>query len=154
MAFREKIIWSTLLITLAIWGWYFAGFVTALKAGHFDQGAATGNFITTVILMVAVQAVTAILIAVTSGKGATLPADARERAFALEAYRPAYFVLSACVVTLMGAGPVLLRIANEWQPAPPPGMAPVLLANALLASLVLAQLAHSGWQIVRYRMGG
>jgi hypothetical protein len=154
MAFREKILWSSLAITLGIWGWYFAGFVGALKAGRFDQGAATGAFIQAVVLLVAIQVVAAIVIAIATGRDAGAPADAREKAFALEAYRPAYIVLSACVVTLMGAGSVLLRIANEWHPAPPPGMAPVLLANALLASLVLAQLVHSGWQIARFRMGG
>ena len=154
MAFREKIIWSTLVITLAIWGWYFAGFVTALQAGQFDQGAATGRFIVTVVLELIVQAGAAIVIAVSSGKAATRPPDDREKAFSLSAYRPAYIVLSACVVTLMLAGPILLRIANEWQPTPPAGLAPVLLGNALLASLVLAQVTHSGWQVLRYRMGG
>lgn len=154
MAFREKMLWASLATTLAIWGWYFAGFVADLGAGRFDQGAATGSFVGTVVLLVVVQIAVAIAAAVFAGRDAQAPADDRERAFALAAYRPAYFVLSAAVVTLMLAGPVLLRIANEWTPAPPPGMAPVLLGNALLLALVLAELVHSGWQIIRFRMGG
>lgn len=154
MAFREKITWSSLLTTLVIWGWYFTGFVTALRAGHFDQGAAVGSFIQAVVLIVIVQIVTSIVIAITSGREASAPADDREKAIALSAYRPAYFTLSACVVTLMVAGPILLRIANEWSPTPPADLAPVLLGNALLASLVLAELVHGGWQVIRYRMGG
>jgi len=154
MSFREKILWSSVASTLAIWGWYFAGFVAAFQGGHVDQGASVGNFILAVILLAAVQIVAAIVIAIMSGREATAPADAREKAFALSAYRPAYLVLSACVVTLMLAGPVLLRIANEISPAPPHDLAPVLLGNALLASLVLANLVHSAWQIVRFRMGG
>ena len=154
MAFREKITWSSLLTTLVIWGWYFTGFVAALRAGHFDQGAAVGSFIQAVALIVIVQIVTSIVIAITSGRDAAAPADDREKAIALSAYRPAYFTLSACVVTLMVAGPILLRIANEWSPTPPADLAPVLLGNALLASLVLAELVHGGWQVIRYRMGG
>lgn len=154
MAFREKILWSSLLTTLAIWGRYFTGFVGALRAGRFDQGAAVGSFIQAVFLIVVVQIVAAIVIAIASGREASAPADDREKAFALAAYRPAYFVLSGCVVTLMIAGPVLLRIADAWSPVPPAGMAPVLLGNALLLSLVLAELVHGGWQLFRYRMGG
>lgn len=154
MAFREKIIWSSLVTTLAIWGWYFTGFVTGLRAGHFDQGTAVGSFIQAVVLIVIVQVAAAIVLAIISGREASAPADDREKAIALSAYRPAYLVLSGCVVTLMVVGPILLRIANEWTPAPPADLAPVLLGNALLAALVLAELVHSGWQVFRYRMGG
>ena len=154
MAFREKMLWASLAATLGIWGWYFVRFVRALQAGNYDQGAATGDFISTVALVVVVHIVAAIVLAVVTGKEAGATADDREKAFALSAYRPAYYALSSAVVMLMLAGPVLLRIANEWQPAPPAGLAPVLLGNALLAALVLAELVHSGWQIVRFRMGG
>ena len=154
MAFREKILWSSLLITLAIWGWYFLGFVNALRAGHFDQGAATGSFVGTVVLLVIVQIIAAIVLAVFTGKSAGDPADDREKAFALAAYKPAYLTLSAAVATLMITGPVLMRIALEWTPAPPNDLAPIVLGNALLAAIVLAELVHSGAQIVRFRMGG
>src|ERR1044072_4835655 len=119
MASREKITWSSLLTALAIWGWYFTGFVTALRPGRFDQGAMVGSFLQAVVLIVIVQIATSIVVAITSPREASAPADDREKAIALSAYRPAYFVLSACVVTLMVLGPILLRIANEWTPTPP-----------------------------------
>jgi hypothetical protein len=154
MAFREKMLWASLILTLGIWGWYFARFAGAFRAGIFDQGAATGDFATSVFLIVVVQVVAAILIAIFTGRSADAPADDREKGFALAAYRPAYLVLVMGVVMLMLSGPVLLRIANEWQPAPPPGLAPILLGNALLFVLVLAEIVHSAYQIVRFRMGG
>lgn len=154
MAFREKILWSSLAITLGVWGWYFLGFVAALRGGRFDQGAATGSFIGTVVLLVIVQVVAAIVIAIASGREAGRPADDREKSFALAAYRPAYITLSATVVTLMLAGPVLMRVALEWTPAPPHDLAPIVLGNALLAAIVLAELVHTGAQLVRFRMGG
>ncbi|MES2444173.1 MAG: hypothetical protein V4574_15200 [Pseudomonadota bacterium] len=154
MAFREKMLWASLAVTLGIWGWYFIRFVGAMRAGIFDQGAATGDFAMSVTLIVIVQIVAATVIAIATGREANAPADDRERSFALAAYRPAYLVMTMGVVMLMLSGPVLLRIANEWQPAPPPGLAPILLGNGLLAVLVLAEIVHSGAQLVRFRMGG
>jgi hypothetical protein len=154
MAFREKMLWLSLAMTLGIWGWYFARFVGAWRAGIFDQGAATGDFAGTVTLIVIVQIVVAIVIAIFTGRATDSLADDRERSFALAAYRPAYLVLVMGVVMLMLSGPVLLRIANEWQPAPPPGLAPILLGNGLLFVLVLAEVVHSSAQIFRFRMGG
>jgi hypothetical protein len=154
MAFREKMLWVSSTATLVLWGWYFAGFIAQVRGGDFDQGAAVGSFVVTVMLLVAVQVVAAIVLAIMSGREAEAPADDREKAFALGGYRLAYFVLASLVAMLMLAGPVLLRIANEWTPAPPRGMAPVLLGNALLLALVAAELAHSGYQIIRYRRGG
>lgn len=154
MAFREKILWASGTLTLGIWGWYFSTFVAALKAGQFDQGAAVGSFVGTVILLVVVQIVASVVIAIFTGRAAVEPADDREKAFALAAYRPAYFTLAAMVVMLMLAGPILLRIALEWSPAPPNDLAPIVLGNALLLSLVLAELVHSGAQLIRFRLGG
>jgi hypothetical protein len=154
MAFREKMLWGSLGLTLGIWGWYFARFVGAMQAGIFDQAAAAADFATSVVLIVIVQIVVAIVIAIATGREADAPADDRERSFALEAYRPAYLVLAMGVVMLMLSGPVLLRLANEWQPAPPPGLAPILLGNALLFVLVLAEVVHSVAQLIRFRMGG
>lgn len=154
MTFREKMLWLTLATTLAIWGWYFAGFLADLRVGHFDPAHAIGGFVATVILLVIVHVVTATVVAVVTGRDVDALADDRERSFALAAYRPAYFMLSGLVVMLMLGGPVLLRFATHWAPAFSPDMAPILLGNALLASLVLAEIVHAGAQIIRLRTGG
>ena len=154
MAFREKMVWGSAITTLAIWGWYFLGFVNDLRAGTLDQGEATGDFASTVVLLVIVQMAVAIALSIAQWRDSQRPADDRERAIALYAYRAGHFTLSACVVMLMLAGPILLRVANEWTPAPPPGLTPVLLGNTLLFSLVLAELVYSAAQLIRYRLGG
>lgn len=154
MTFREKILLSSAAITLVIWGWYFSSVVGDLKAGRIDQGAMTGDFVLAVIVLTVVHIIAATVISIFAGKAANAPADDREKAYDIAAYRPAYYVLAGAVMTIMLFGPVLLRIANEWTPGPNPGLAPVLLGNALLASLVLAELVHSGWQLIRYRIGG
>lgn len=154
MAFREKMLWASFVVTLAIWGRYFIGFARDFGAGHFDQGEAIGAFVHAVTLLVTTQIVIAIVVAIISGREANAPADAREKEFARNAYRPAYFVLCSGVVILLLSGPVLLRIVTEWQTGAPPGMAPILLGNALLGILVLAELVHDGGQLIRFRMGG
>ena len=154
MAFREKTLWASLVSTLAIWGWYFAGFWGAMRASRYDQAAETGNFITAIFLIVVVQIVMAVVLALSSGKEADAPADDREKAIALLGYRSAYIALMLIVVMLMITGPILLRMAYPWSPAPPPGMAPVLMGNALLAALVIAEVANAVTQLYRFRKGG
>lgn len=154
MSFREKTLWASMVLTLGIWGWYFARFFAAFQARNFDQGAETGHFAMSVFLIVIVQIATAIIVAIFTGRDAGAPADDREKSFALAAYRPAYLTMCMGVVMLMLTGPILLRIANEWQPAPPPGLTPILLGNALLFVLVLSEIVHSIAQLIRFRMGG
>ena len=153
LAFREKTLWTSLVRTLAIWGWYFWGFSGAVRAGRYDQAAETGNFIAAILLIVMVQIVLAIILALSARKEANAPADDREKAIALLGYRSAYVALTVIVVMLMIAGPILLRIALEWAPAPPPSMAPVLMGNALLAALVIAEVANAATQLIRFRKG-
>ncbi|MBX3563952.1 MAG: hypothetical protein KF730_05165 [Sphingomonas sp.] len=154
MAFREKMLWASLASTLAIWGWYFWGFAGAVRAGRFDQAMETGDFILAIVLLVIVHIVLAVVLALMSGRDAQSPADDREKAIALLGYRSAYVTLSLIVVMLMITGPVLLRIAAEWTPAFPHGMAPVLTGNTLLAALVIAEVANSVTQLIRFRMEG
>lgn len=154
MAFREKMLWASLASTLVIWGWYFAGFAGAVRASRYDQAAETGNFITAIFLIVVVQIVMAIVLALTSGREANAPADDREKQIALLGYRSAYIALMLIVVMLMITGPILLRIAYDWSPAPPPAMAPVLMGNALLAALVVAEVANAVTQLIRFRREG
>lgn len=153
MAFREKTLWASLASTLAIWGWYFAGFAGAVQANRYDLAAETGNFILAIVLIVIVQIAMAIALALTSGRDADAPADDREKTIALLGYRSAYITLMLIVVMLMITGPILLHIAYDWSPAPPPAMAPVFMGNALLAALVIAEIANAVTQIVRFRKG-
>ncbi|WP_157073672.1 hypothetical protein [Sphingomonas soli] len=153
MAFREKMLWTSLASTLAIWGWYFAGFADAVRASRYDLAAETGNFVTAIILIVVVQIIMAAALALTSGREANAPADDREKTIALLGYRSAYIALMLIVVMLMITTPILLHIAYEWTPAPPPSMAPVFMGNALLAALVTAEVANAVTQIIHFRRG-
>jgi hypothetical protein len=154
LAFREKLLWASFVATLVIWGQYFIGFVAAIRRGEFDIETGIGEFVAAVVLLVIVQVIAAGVLALVSGREADAPADDRERHFALAAYRPAYFVLSAVVIAVMLGGPALLRILSAVSPVFTPDMAPALTSNVLLAGFVLAELVHDGAQLIRYRRGG
>ena len=154
MSYREKALWVSLATMLLVWGSYFTGFVRDWQAGQIDQGRITGEFAAAVALIVVIQVGVAIVLSILAGREADEPADDRERGFALSAYRPAYILLVVLVVCIMLTAPVALRVLEEGRQTLPPGVAPVLLGNALLAALVLSETVHAGWQLIRFRRGG
>lgn len=153
MSYRERGLWASLAAMLLVWGWYFAVFSADWRAGRVDQGDAVGDFALAVVLLVALHIVTATALAIRGGHAADTPADNRERSFAQAAARPAYAVLSCAVVAVMLCAPVLIRIAEERGGLPGPGVAPVIVGNALLAALVLAETVNTGFQLYRFRRG-
>lgn len=151
MALREKALWASLSAVLFIWGWYFLQFIAAFRFGRFDQAAETSNFIIAVILIVIVHIISATTLTIRSGHDGESPADDREREIALLGSRAGYTVLSLLIVMMMLSSPVLLRIALEWRPALPTAIAPILLGNALLAAILIADIAATVTQLYRFR---
>ena len=154
MTFKEKVLWASLATTIGVWGWYFAGFVAALAAPHFDPGAATGRFLGAVFLLVVIQVVAITAISIWTPKEAGAPADDRDREFARRAYVPAFVTLSALVATLTVVAPMTIMTAPAWLGDRPAITVAIVISNALLLSLVLAELVRSGTQILLYRRGG
>lgn len=153
MAFREKMLWGSLAATVAIWGWYFLGFLAALTGPRFDTGTEVGSFIFAVVALTVVQVVVAIVLAISSPAGARAPADDRDREFALRAYRPAFVTLSVLVAMLTVVAPLTMATAPAWLGGKPASVVPIVISNALLLSLVLAELVRSGTLVLLYRRG-
>jgi hypothetical protein len=153
MTFREKMLWGSLAATIAIWGWYFWGFVSALKGPTFDAGAEVGSFIFAIVALIVVQIVVAVVLAISSPAEASAPADDRDREFALLAYRPAFITLSALVATLTVVAPLTVATAPAWLDGKPTSVVPIVISNALLLSLVIAELVRSGTLVFLYRRG-
>jgi hypothetical protein len=153
MAFREKMMWGSVAATIVIWGWYFLGFVRALEGSRFDVGEEVGHFIFAVVALTVVQIVAAIILAILSPKEASAPADDRDREFALLAYRPAFVTLSALVATLTVVAPLTMATAPAWLNGKPVTLVPIVISNALLLALVLAELVRAGTLLFLYRRG-
>jgi len=80
-----------------------------------------------------------IVTAIASPKEANTPADERKWLISLKAERIALYLLSACVVGVMG---VLLLDLNSF-----------LVANLLLGAMVLSELAKAIAQVASLRVG-
>ena len=153
MGFREKMLWASAATTVVIWGWYFLGFVSALEAPVFNVGAETGKFLFAIVALTVVQIVAAIVLAISSPSEAQAPADDRDREFALVAYRAAFVTLSLLIATLTVVAPLTMMTAPAWLGNKPMIVVPIVISNALLLSLVIAELVRSATQLFLYRKG-
>jgi len=153
MAFREKMLWASAATTVVIWGWYFWGFVSALEAPVFNVGAETGKFVSAIVALTVVQIVAAIVLAISSPSEAQAPADDRDREFALVAYRAAFVTLSLLIATLTVVAPLTMMTAPAWLGGKPMIVVPIVISNALLLSLVIAELVRSATVLFLYRRG-
>jgi hypothetical protein len=139
MTFREKMLWGSLAATIAIWGWYFWGFVSALKGPTFDAGAEVGSFIFAIVALIVVQIVVAVVLAISSPAEASAPADERDRAIARRSATKAYYLLMAGMIMV---GIVMPFSYRGWS-----------ITNAALLALVIADMVRYGAIIVDYRRG-
>lgn len=138
MSFREKTAWIGLITYAAVFGGYFF----LLWSGwdeRYGQGLSIGLMIAAVIALVVVAVALNTVLALFNLKQAQAPADERETLIDLKAERIASYTLSVGVICLIGA---LLMGWNAF-----------LVANLLLASMVISELVKAGAQIAYFRRG-
>jgi hypothetical protein len=138
MPFREKTAWVSLIVTPAIWGAYFWALAPYMADGALRPGA-VGLFIGAVIALTVVHIVLAVILALTYGKGADAPMDERERLIDLESLRAGFYVLNTALVLVSGLWLI--------------GASPLVMANGILAAMVLAEFVHAGGVVLGYRRG-
>jgi hypothetical protein len=138
MSFREKSAWVSLIIHIVIFGGYFWSLADAWD--HPGRGPlGVGLLIGAVILLILNSIAINSAIALASPKEATAPADERERLISLHAERIASYVLAGNVVLLIGA------LLADWDG--------FLVANLLLAALVVSEITKAAAQIAYFRTG-
>ncbi len=136
MSFREKNAW----IALATYGVVFGGYFFTLWQAwdeSYAQGLSIGLLVGAVVMLIIVAIVLNTLAALFSPREATAPADERETMIDLKAERIASYTLSVGVLCLIGA---LLMGWNAF-----------LVANLLLASMVISELVKAIAQIAYFR---
>lgn len=136
MAFREKMAWLSVAAHALVFGGYFFALTRSWDEQH-AQGLSIGLMIAAVIAFVVIMVALTTAIALLAPRSAGAPADERERLIDLKAERSASYVLSAAVVCLIGA------LLMSWNG--------ILVANLLLAAVVISELVKAGLQIGYYR---
>lgn len=142
MSFREKSAWISLVTTVGVWGTYFWIIGRALLERGSLNGmsvSTVGLFVGGVVVIVVIQIILAIVMAIVSGKHAETPMDERERLIDLKAARAGFYALNAAVFC----------VSSLWLL----GASPLVMANGMLLSMVIAEVFHSGGKIVGYRRG-
>lgn len=144
MTFREKMAWITLVVTVVIWGGYFGEAVRAVLAGAAQH--LPGLFAACVAAQIALTVAAAIPAAAFAPRDAEAPEDERERLISLRATNLAFPVLSAGVLVVAGAFAM-----GAADMAALPISASLLMANGVLAAVVIAEIVRGVAQVVRYR---
>lgn len=138
MAFREKLAWISLFAYGLVFGGYFLNLAQAWDT-RWAQGLSIGLMAAAVVALVVLSAALSVSAALITPKQANAPADEREQLMKLKAERIASYTLSTGVVVLIGA---LLM-----------GWSGLLVANLLLAAMVISELVKALALIIAYRRG-
>ena len=150
LSFREKSIAASLLLTLVLFAYYFSKVFKVLAA---DSSESVQNLpavlIGVVVMMVVVEAVFHTVIAI-AARGNDRD-DERDRLIEAKATRIAYFVLVAGCVTTIGHA-TLSGLFPE-RVAPSVLANPIMTANLVLFSFILAEITGFTMQLVYYRRG-
>lgn len=138
MTFREKIDWLTLGAIALAFGWYAMVFPWGLT-GIPALAAQGGLLIFVAIAMTVALTVAAVALAVHRPRDANARADERDRDITRRASTRAYYVLIVGAACCFAIG--------YWTA----DLATVL--NALLGSIVVAELVRLTSQVIAYRTG-
>jgi len=152
MSFREKHLWISIVASVGVWGWYFWFLIRHVMDGrlvndHFTSDVSLA-FMGCLVLVVAIEAVLTIIATLTTPKHEQKTRDEREIHAALKASHVALMALIGLVFCVsMGAyfaglvddnlvgGAAVFRVDGNLM---------VLVANILLACLVIAELIRAG----------
>lgn len=138
MSFREKSAWIALTAYSVVFGGYFFQLWRAWDE-RYALGLSIGLMIGAVVMLIIISVSLTIGAAMLNRREANAPADERERMIDLKAERIASYTLSTGVVLLIGA------LLMGWNS--------ILVANLLLASMVISELVKALAQIIAYRRG-
>lgn len=137
MSFREKAAWIVVLTYLAGYGYYFWVVAGAMAAAPIQGIPFMDLLLKLIVLLVIVQVFLTIVVAVVRPKDAKAPIDEREKLISLKATRNAFHVVmigTICTCTAIALG----------APA-------FYTVNALLLSIILAELTRYSGHILYYR---
>lgn len=159
MSFREKHLWISIVATLGVWGVYYWRLIERIMDGALERpGLAAemgGLFAICLIVSVVVEIVLTAIATWTTRKAEREAKDEREILAALKASHVALMTLIALVVMLSCAA----WFVSWLQPAfgaergfdITRGNAWVILANILLASVIIAEMIRAGLTLALLR---
>ena len=155
MTFRQKHLWISVITTLGVWGFYFWNATSHVLNADLrnDRLAVTLStlFIVCLIAVSAIEVVLTLIATATTRKAERKARDEREILAALQASHVSLMVLIGLVFCVaMGAyftGLVGTNMVTAWQERISDLNVAVILANVLLACIVLSELIRAGFTL-------
>ena len=135
MAFREKSAAITLFCLLAVYGAYAVWAVWAARSIPETEGALVAAAACLIVAMAVIHIVAAVL----SGRDARAKSDERDRSIGWRAARNAYYTLMSCIWVSPALDLLHLGAA--------------VLLNAVVGTIVLAEIVNYASRFVYYRRG-
>ncbi len=159
MSFREKHLWISIVASVGVWGWYFWVLIAHLRAGRLVNDHFTGDvslaFMGALVLVVLIEVVLTVIATLTTPKHEQKTRDEREIHAALKASHVALMALIALVFCVsMGAyfaGLIDDNLVGGAAVFQVDGNLMVLVANLLLACIVIAELIRAGVTLMLLR---
>ncbi len=157
MSFREKHLWITVLTTVIVWAVYFRELVDrSLNGGLMDErfaGAMGVAFAGALFVVAVIEVALTVIATLTTPKAERGTRDEREIHAALKASHVSLMLLIALVATLAGVAYLagLTSPAFGTHVAITGTNAFVLLANVLVACVILSELVRAGLTLMLLR---
>jgi hypothetical protein len=159
MSFREKHLWISIVASVAVWGWYFWFLIQHVAAGKLVSDQFTGDvslaFMGSLVVVVLVEVALTLIATATTPKSERDARDEREMLASLKASHVALMALIGLIFCVSAGawvagllddnlvgGAAVFSITGEMM---------VLLANVLLACLVLAEMVRAGVTLMLLR---
>ena len=139
ISFKEKSLWTSLIITIVIFGYYFSRVFSALNQPTVDTSGLITLFIGVVFAMIVLEIVSHITLTAIYKKEANDFNDERDKLIELKAIRISYYIL------ILGVFQAVVSLLM--------GKSPIMSTNIILLFFVVAQIAGDITQLVYYRKG-
>jgi hypothetical protein len=152
MTFREKHLWITVVTTVGIWGFYFWSLIARILEADLRNDrlaiSLSALFVICLLTVVLVEVVLTLIATATTRKAERQARDEREIIAALKASHVALMGLIAMVFCIATgsyfAGLIGTNLITPWQDHISDINIAVILANVLLACLVITELVRAG----------
>lgn len=147
MTFREKHLWISIVSTILVWGYYFVRLIGGVIDGALTDprfGWMLGAFFIGCLITVAViEIVLNIIASLTTRKAEREARDERETLASLKASHVSLMALIA-IVFCLSIGAYFLGLgegqANRLEVAMADGVGLILVANILMAAVIVSEL--------------
>jgi len=139
ISFKEKSIWTSLITTIIVFGYYFTRVFNLLNQTTTDSTNLIVLFIGVVIVMIILEIVSHITLAVIYKKEVNESSDERDKLIELKGIRISYWIL------IFGIFQAIVSLLMNKSP--------LMVANIILLFFVFAQIVGESIKLYYYRKG-